>query len=329
MKDDFEQGIRDALRRADFVAIPVRPLDPDDVAALASDGPRAKLKSRTARRLLAMAASVVLVAGVGLAAWSWLGRSTAIPAAPSAGTEFMVEVDLYSGRENPELQLSPSVGRELYLMLEDITAGGLLKPSDPPEFGLELRGFVVTPSDPSLPVLRIVPKRVYLVRAGSYEQYFDTDENFYNRVYHALASQLPEGVPEAPPTTTPVVPTLTAAMPPSLGDAATWTLAEPNAVSAVSATLTLNVTRLGCSGGKTGDVLKPTFSTSDTQIIIRANVKPRSRSGFAACPSNDAAQVTLQLDGPVGDRVLLDAACLEGDAVGTSSCATGASRWTP
>ena len=59
-------------------------------------------------------------------------------------------------------------------MLEDIDAAGLLKPSDPPELDLGFRGFVVTPSDPSLPVLRIVPKTVYSVRGGSYEQYFDT-----------------------------------------------------------------------------------------------------------------------------------------------------------
>ena len=329
MKDDFEQEIRDALRRADSVTIPVRPLDPDEVAALASQGHRVTLRSGMPRRLLALAASVVLVAGVGLAAWSWLGRSDAVPAMPSPGTEYLVEVDLYSGRENPELSLNPSVGRELYLMIEDIDAAGLLKPSDPPEFGLGFRGFVVTPSDPSLPVLRIVPKTVYSIRGGSYEQYFDAEETIYNRVYHALATQLPEGVPEAPPTATPAVPTLTAPMPPSLGDPATWTLAEPDATSATSTTLILNVTRLGCSGGKTGDVLKPTFSSSNTQIIIRANVKPLTGLGGARCPGNNAVQVTLVLEEPVGARVLLDAACLEGDAVRTSFCAKGAARWTP
>ena len=116
-------------------------------------------------------------------------------------------------------------------------------------------------------------------------------------------------------------------MPPSLGDPATWTLAEPDAVNAASTTLTLNVTRLGCSGGKTGEVLKPTVSTSDTQIIIRANVKPRT--GPADCRGNDAVQINLALDEPVGARVLLDAACLEGDAVRTSFCAKGAARWKP
>lgn len=327
MKEDLEQEIRDALRRADSVAIPVRPLDPDEVVALASNGHRVRLRSGAARRLLALAASVVLVAGVGLAAWSWLGRTTAVPAAPGAGTEYMVEVDIYSGRENPVLPLDPSVARQLYLMLEDIDAAGLLKPSDPPEFGLEFRGFVVTSSDASLPILRILPKAVYSIRGGSHEQLEDPNENFYTRIYDALASQLPEGVPEALPTTKPAVPTLTAPMPPSLGDPATWTLAEPDAVSASSTTLTLNVTRLACSGGKTGDVLKPTFSTSDTQIIIRANVKPRA--GLAACPGNDSVPIVLTLDEPVGDRVILDAACLEGDAVRTAFCAKGAARWTP
>ena len=213
-------------------------------------------------------------------------------------------------------------------MLGDIDAAGLLKPSDPPSFGLEFRGFVMTPSDKSLPVLRILPKIVYSIRAGSYEQLEDPEENFYTRAYHALRPQLPEGVPEALPTTTPTIPKLTAPMPANLGDTATWTLAAPDAVNAATTSLSLNVTRLGCAGGKTGAVLEPTFSTSNTQIIIRANVKP-APTGSARCPGNDSVQVTLTLNEPIGDRDLLDAACLEGDAVRTSFCAEGAARWTP
>ena len=327
MKHDFEQEIRDALRRADSVAIPVTPLDPDEVAALASRGHRVRRRSGTARRMLALAASVVLVAGVGLAAWSWLGRSDVVAAVPSPFTEYMVEVDIYSGRENPQLSLDPSVGRELYLMLEDLDAAGLVKPSDPPSFGLGFRGFVVTPSDPSLPVLRIVPKTVYSTRAGSDGQIEDPEENFYNRVFHALRPLLPDGVPEALPTTTPTIPKLTASMPAKLGDTATWTLAAPDTVSASSTSLTVNVTRLGCAGGKTGAVLEPTFSTSDTQIIIRANVKPIT--GLVTCQSNDSVQVTMTLDEPIGARDLLDAACLEGDTVRTAPCSGGAIRWTP
>lgn len=277
MKDDFEQEIRDALRRADSVAIPVTPLDPDEVAALASRGHRVRLRSGTARRMLALAASVVLVVGVGLAAWSWLGRSKVVAAVPS--------------------------------------------------FGLGFRGFVVTPSDPSLPVLRIVPKTVYSTRAGSDGQIEDPEENFYNRVFHALRPLLPDGVPEALPTTTPTIPKLTASMPAKLGDTATWTLAAPDTVSASSTSLTVNVTRLGCAGGKTGAVLEPTFSTSDTQIIIRANVKPIT--GLVTCQGNDSVQVTMTLDEPIGARDLLDAACLEGDTVRTAPCSGGAIRWTP
>ncbi|MCC6498400.1 MAG: hypothetical protein IT193_19300 [Propionibacteriaceae bacterium] len=328
MRNDFEQEIRDALRRADSMTIPVRPVDPDEVAALASEDHRARLGSGTVRRVLALAASVVLLAGVGLAGWSWYGRSDTVPAAPSPGIKYMVEVDIYSGRENPELPLDPSIARGLYLMLEDIDAAGLVKPSDPPSLNLGFRGFVVTPSDTSMPVLRILPKTVYSVQGGTYEKFDDFDENFYTRVYHALGPQLPEAVPEARPTTTPTIPNLTAPMPANLGDTATWTLAEPDRVNPASTSFTMDVTRLGCAGGKTGTVLEPTFSISDTQIIIRANVKPAATGG-ARCPGNNSVPVTLTLDEPIGNRDLLDASCLEGDAVSTLPCAGGSVRWTP
>jgi hypothetical protein len=201
-----------------------------------------------------------------------------------------------------------------------------VKPSEPPILDLGFRGFVVTPSDTSLPVLRVLPKLIYSVRGGSYEKYEDFDENFYTRVYHALRPQLPEAVPEARPTATPTIPNLTAPMPAKLGDTATWTLAEPDRVNPAATSLTLDVTRLGCAGGKTGAVLEPTFSTSDTQIIIRANVK--SITGGARCPGNDSVPVTLTLDEPIGNRDLLDASCLEGDAVSARPCAGGAVRWT-
>ncbi len=327
MTDDFEQEIRDAMRLADSVTIPVRPLDPDELAAAAPSPHPVRFMSGTARRLLAVAASVVLVVGVGLGAWSWLGRGDAVPAAPSPGTEYMVEVDVHSGRENPELTLDPSLGRELYLMLEDAHAAGLVKPSEPPILDLEFRGFVVTPTDPSLPVLRVLPKVVYTVSGRTYAKYDDYDGRLYALVYHALRPQLPEAVPDAGSTATPTIPNLTAPIPAKVGDPATWTLAEPERVNPETTSFTLNVTRLGCAGGKTGAVLEPTFSTSDTQIIIRANVK--SITGGARCPGNDSVPVTVTLNEPIGSRVLLDASCLEGDAIGTQPCAGGAVRWTP
>jgi hypothetical protein len=207
MKREFEQEIRDAMRQVDSMRIPVQPLDPDDLVSMASDGHRVRLRSGTARRLLALAASVVLVASVGLAAWSWLDRRDVVAAVPS-----------------------PS--------------------------------------------------------------------------------------PES-----------SATMPARLGDTATWTLAAPDEVSAASKTLTLSVTRLGCAGGKTGVVLAPSVSMSDTMVIIRSSVEPKK--GFGSCQRNEPVQVTLTLSEPVGNRDLVDAACLDGDAVNTAACSGGAVRWTP
>ncbi len=92
--------------------------------------------------------------------------------------------------------------------------------------------------------------------------------------------------------------------------------------------LVLRVTRLECSGGKTGDLLEPVVSSGDNEIIIRTDAAPLG-GGNHTCPGNDSVEVTVILPEPVGDRSLVDAACLQGEAVRTSFCATGAVRWTP
>jgi hypothetical protein len=327
MSDEFEQAIRDALRRADSLAIPVPPLDPDEIAARPSRSRRAGRRPGTAGRLLALAAALVLVAGFGLAGWWWLARSAPVAAVPSAGGEFRVEVDLYSGRPNPDLTLDPAVSRELYLMLGDIEAAGELQPVQPPDFGLGFRGFVVTPKEAALPVLRILPTTVHVLRDGTYELLDDPDENFYTRVYRALRPLLADEVFAALPSPTPSPPELTATMPPRRGDTATWVLAEPAAVSPATTTLQLDVTRLGCAGGRTGVVLEPTVSSSATQVIIRTDVEPGG--GPADCQGNDGVRVRVELGEPIGNRTLLDAACLEGEAVDTRPCAEGAVRWEP
>ena len=88
---EFEDKIRDSLRRADTEIIPVAPLDPDEIASRASGrAPRVGV----ARAWLAVAAAIVLVAGAGFGAWSWLGRGSMVPAVPAAA---------------PQTRLKPSV----------------------------------------------------------------------------------------------------------------------------------------------------------------------------------------------------------------------------
>jgi len=51
-----------------------------------------------------------------------------------------IEIDVYSGRPNPEFRLSEPLSRELARMLQDLPAAG----REAPEPGLGYRGFVVS-----------------------------------------------------------------------------------------------------------------------------------------------------------------------------------------
>lgn len=109
------------------------------------------------------------------------------------------------------------------------------------------------------------------------------------------------------------------------GDPATWQLSDPNAVSSSSEQLHIEVTRLDCSGGETGEVLEPQVTYEAEQIIIRVDVVPIS--GLQTCPGNNAVPVTVQLTEPIGSRSLIDGGCaLEG--VGTTAeCLDSAVRY--
>lgn len=106
---------------------------------------------------------------------------------------------------------------------------------------------------------------------------------------------------------------------------ATWQLASPGAVSPGSQELDVAVTRLGCAGGKTGSVLEPRVKYELDRILIRTNVV--AVDGAQECPGNDAVPVTINLEEPVGDRQLVDAACLDTEATDTIFCTDNGVRW--
>lgn len=326
---DFEQRIRDSLRRADTVVVPVEPLDPDEIAA------RASVRSLGGgRQWLVMVAVVVLAVGVGLGALALRGSGdtvTATPAAPATSPTdegASVEVDVYSGRDNPHVALDAKVAQELYAMLADQEAAGLLHKTGAPDLSLGFRGFVLTPADSSLRELRILPTRVVVHGTTDYQQLHDPEQQFYNRVYDAIGPLLAEDVRRALPATKPEIPDVTATVPPSKGATATWVLAAPRSVSVTSDRLQLRVTRLECASGKTGQILEPVVSLGTDDIVIRTDAEPLS-DGAQTCQGNDSVTVTVTLLEPIGSRSLVDAACLAGEAVRTSSCATGALRWSP
>ena len=69
-------------------------------------------------------------------------------------------------------------------------------------------------------------------------------------------------------------------------------------------------------------------SLGDKEVVIRIDAKVRP-AGASTCQSNDPVRVRVTLSEPLGNRRLVDAACLAGAAVRTAACADGAVRWKP
>lgn len=103
------------------------------------------------------------------------------------------------------------------------------------------------------------------------------------------------------------------------GDPATWQLIVPDDVTSDSTTLEVEVTRADCANGVTGELLAPVITYQATQVIIRIDAEP-SALETANCMSNDAVPVTVTLSEPVGQRKLIDGACLSTDAKRSVEC---------
>ncbi|WP_168627587.1 hypothetical protein [Cryobacterium sp. BB307] len=113
--------------------------------------------------------------------------------------------------------------------------------------------------------------------------------------------------------------------PPAVG---VWELSNVDEISAESTTLHLGVVRLECSGGKTGTVLDPEVTNEKDRIVIRTDVEPLQEGAYT-CLGNDTVPLTVELSEPVGQRELVDAACLQGRAVTTTFCTDHGVRWSP
>lgn len=111
----------------------------------------------------------------------------------------------------------------------------------------------------------------------------------------------------------------------SEGDAAVWRLSDADAVSSDATQLDIEVTRLACASGETGDLLPARVSEEGERVVIQVDAVSLGDEG-ADCQANDWVAVTVDLDEPVGERELVDGACLEGPAEDTIYCET-AVRW--
>jgi hypothetical protein len=119
---------------------------------------------------------------------------------------------------------------------------------------------------------------------------------------------------------------------PEPGDPAVW-VTDPAAPPAASASsFTALVTRLGCSGGATGRILRPAVVVTDAEVVVTFTAEALG-GGFHRCPSNEWVPYRVDVDQPIGDRALVEGHCSPGGAaVGTVFCSEesgGAVRWQP
>lgn len=109
------------------------------------------------------------------------------------------------------------------------------------------------------------------------------------------------------------------------GDPAIWQLKSSDSVTPESRLLDIEVTRLACSSGRTGDVLEPTVVYEGARIVIQVDAAPQEPGAYS-CQSNDSVAVVVELGEDIGDRSLADGACLQGEPATTAYCADPV-RW--
>jgi hypothetical protein len=128
------------------------------------------------------------------------------------------------------------------------------------------------------------------------------------------------------PTATAPETTIPGATSPVEGDTAVWSIDPSTPVAGTDQSFTAMVSRLGCSGGVTGDVHAPEVTIGATEIAVEFRVAPLDPEGAYNCPGNDLVPYEVELGQPIGDRTLVDGACA-GEAGTTSFCWDGDVRW--
>ena len=106
---------------------------------------------------------------------------------------------------------------------------------------------------------------------------------------------------------------------------AIWEISSPETLDADVERVEIEVSRLGCSNGETGDITEVDVVAGEGQIAIRASVEPLYGSAYN-CLGNNAVPTTVDLGEPLGDRELIDGACEHERAAATRICETSV-RW--
>lgn len=110
------------------------------------------------------------------------------------------------------------------------------------------------------------------------------------------------------------------------GTQATWDVADPVVVKPADRAVHLQVQRVDCASGKTGEIVGADVDYQDEQIVIAVHLEPIV--GAHTCQDNEQVPYTVELDEPIGQRELVDAACAAKPASGTAMY-DDAVRWSP
>lgn len=114
--------------------------------------------------------------------------------------------------------------------------------------------------------------------------------------------------------------------PPSNSDAAPWVFAlSPDSEST---TLHVKVSQVSCSGGRPPDVSGSVVVYGPDRIYVGAYIH-RLPPGDYFCNGGPPTDASFTLDEPVGDREIVDTACLDTRIANSYDCIDGAVRWTP
>jgi hypothetical protein len=113
------------------------------------------------------------------------------------------------------------------------------------------------------------------------------------------------------------------------GDAAVWFLKPDQSLQRSSTKFTALVSRLGCNGGVTGQVLAPEIHMTESEVVVTFVVAAKQPSS-AACPTNDQISYEVDLGEALQGRALVDGQCLPGrEGATTSFCTPDFTRFRP
>ncbi|WP_404446084.1 hypothetical protein LG315_02420 [Microbacterium marinum] len=109
------------------------------------------------------------------------------------------------------------------------------------------------------------------------------------------------------------------------GETGVWELqAEP---SRDSTSIDIVVSRLECASGVTGELLDPLVRYEDNRVVVTTPVADNGTDD-GECQGNNGVALNVSLGEALGERILVDGACLDTDARTTTLCDDPV-RWRP